>query len=44
VPRRLRAQGRVAAELGDDVDWWVRLYGDDWSSAEVLPSSGPTSG
>jgi hypothetical protein len=36
VPARLRASGRVAIEIGDEVDWWTRLFGDDWAVAEVV--------
>lgn len=36
VPRRVTDAGRVAVEIGDDVDWWHRLFGDDWTSAEVV--------
>jgi hypothetical protein len=40
VPRRVTERGRVAAEIGDDCDWWLRLFGDDWASAEVVPDGG----
>ncbi len=44
VPRRLRAAGRSAVELGDDVDWWFRLFGDDWTTNGILSGSGMGAG
>ena len=29
VARRLRAAGRRGVEIGDQVDWWRTLFGDD---------------
>jgi hypothetical protein len=37
VPGALRAAGRRAVEVGDEVDWWARLFGDDFAVARVAP-------
>ena len=35
VPRRLRAGSRRSVEIGDQVDWWRVLFGDDLSVTRV---------
>jgi hypothetical protein len=35
VARRVTRGGGVAVNLADDVDWWTRLFGDDWTRATV---------
>jgi hypothetical protein len=35
VARRLRAGGRRAVEIGDQVDWWRILFGDDLATTRV---------
>ncbi len=35
VARRLRAAGRRGVEIGDQVDWWRTLFGDDIATTRV---------
>jgi len=35
VARRLRAAGRRSVEIGDQVDWWRTLFGDDIATTRV---------
>jgi hypothetical protein len=35
VARRLRADGRRAVEIGDQVDWWSVLFGDDLAATRL---------
>ena len=35
VARRLRAVGRRGVEIGDQVDWWRILFGDDLAATRV---------
>ena len=35
VARRLRAVGRRGVEIGDQVDWWRTLFGDDIATTRV---------
>jgi hypothetical protein len=36
VPRRVREAGGVAFEIGDEVDWWARLFGDAFTETAVV--------
>jgi Type I phosphodiesterase / nucleotide pyrophosphatase len=36
VPRRLARAGRRAVEVGDEVDWWQRLFGADFAATAVV--------
>ena len=38
VARRLRAAGRRGVEIGDEVDWWRTLFGDDIATTRVTTS------
>jgi hypothetical protein len=35
LARRVTRAGARAVNLADDVDWWSRLFGDDWTAATV---------
>jgi hypothetical protein len=36
LPAELRAQGRSAFVVSDEVDWWSRLFGSAWDGAAVI--------
>lgn len=36
IPRQVRATGRMAIQLGDEVDWWRTLFGDDFDSTRLV--------
>jgi hypothetical protein len=36
VPRRLTVAGRRAIEIGDEIDWWQRLFGTDFASTALV--------